>query len=35
VEVWLTADKAQYIVHARAQLVFGELEMELASAEKY
>lgn len=34
VEVWLTADKAQYIVHARAQLVFGELEMELVSPEK-
>ena len=35
VEVWLTADRTQHIVFARAQLVFGELEMELASAEKY
>ncbi len=35
VEVWLTADRNQHIVFARAQLVFGELEMELASAEKY
>ena len=34
-EVWLTADRTQHIVFARAQLVFGELEMELASAEKY
>lgn len=34
VEVWLTADRAQYIVFARAQLVFGELEMELVSPEK-
>ena len=35
VEVWLTADRTQHIVFARAQLVFGELEMELTSAEKY